>query len=76
MSRIEWVSVVVLCTIFGCGITLLLRSMNKDNTQPEELEKVVVRNPVDHTMVLIKHPPSNWKFEHCTPTNKNCGRFE
>ena len=76
MSKIEWVAVVVLCTIFGCGITLLLRSMNKDNTQPEELEKVVVRNPVDHTMVLIKHPPSNWKFEHCTPTNKNCGRFE
>ena len=76
MSKIEWVSVVVLCTIFGCGITLLMRSMNKDNTQPEEIEKVVVRNPVDHTMVLIKHPPSNWKFKHCTPTNKNCGRFE
>lgn len=19
---------------------------------------------------------SNWEFKHCTPTNKNCGRFE
>ena len=30
--------------------------------------------PQAHTQ--IETLMENWSFEHCTPTNKNCGRFE
>ena len=72
----EWVAVGMLCIIFGGGITLLIKSMVQDSVTEDTLDQVVVRNPVDHTMVLIKHPPANWEFKHCTSTNKECGRFE
>jgi|TARA_R100000951_G_C2492822_1_gene134998 hypothetical protein len=46
----------------------------------EEAESpVAVRDPVDHTLILVKPIPvveQSWEFKHCTPTNKDCGRLE
>ena len=38
---------------------------------------VVVRDPIDHNMMLvIQEPEKAWSFKHCTTTNTDCGRFE
>ena len=45
----------------------------------EEAKPIAVRDPVDHTLILVKPNPTvqeQWEFKHCTPTNKDCGRLE
>ena len=80
MSKIaieEWVAIGLMCVAFGGVVTVVLKSFNKDNGIDRAMPtvSVVVRDPIDHTMILVKATP-NWEFVHCTPTNKNCGRFE
>jgi hypothetical protein len=70
----DWLAVgfvVALMLLFvTLGIVALTGSNKVDDT-------VLVRNPVDHTMIsMTPLPQQKWGFKHCTPTNKDCGRLE
>ena len=70
----DWLAVgfvVALMLLFiTLGVVALTGSNKVDDT-------VLVRNPVDHTMIsMTPLPQQKWGFKHCTPTNKDCGRLE
>jgi len=49
-----------------------------DITDSQDATRELVRNPIDNTLLSTYKPvvSKKWHFEHCTPTNKNCGRLE
>ena len=79
----DWLAVgfvVALMLLFVTLGVVALTGSNKVEDSVSRLvfpESTVVRNPVDHTMILMTTiPQQKWDFKHCTPTNKDCGRLE
>lgn len=71
-------SIVFMLILFVTLIILCLRVIAGQFGTPEE-EAIAVRDPVEHTMILVKPMKiveTPWAFKHCTPTNKDCGRLD
>jgi hypothetical protein len=75
----DTVAIIFVVILFMGLVVLGTVSLTARFSEPDtNVESVAVRSPVDHTLVLIKQPvvAKPWQFKHCTPTNKDCGRFE
>ena len=70
----DWLSVIFVCFILLSLVVVgVLALTNKD----KPVDTVVIRDPIKHNLMLINQaPPKHWRFKHCTPTNKDCGRLE
>jgi hypothetical protein len=77
---IEDIVAIIFVVILFMGLVLLgAVGLTAKFSEPDtNLVSVAVRSPADHTLVLTKQPVvvEPWQFKHCTPTNKDCGRFE
>ena len=70
----DWLAVGFVVALMLLFITLGVVALTGSNKVEDT---VLVRNPVDHTMILMTPlPQQKWGFKHCTPTNKDCGRLE
>ena len=70
----DWLAVGFVVALMLLFITLAVVALTGSNKVEDT---VLVRNPVDHTMILMTTiPQQKWDFKHCTPTNKDCGRLE
>jgi hypothetical protein len=70
----DWLAVGFVVALMLLFITLGVVALTGSNKVEDT---VLVRNPVDHTMISITPlPQQKWGFKHCTPTNKDCGRLE
>ena len=70
----DWLAVGFVVALMLLFITLGVVALTGSNKVEDT---VLVRNPVDHTMILMTTiPQQKWDFKHCTPTNKDCGRLE
>ena len=70
----DWLAVGFVVALMLLFITLGVVALTGSNKVEDT---VLVRNPVDHTMIsMIPLPQQKWDFKHCTPTNKDCGRLE
>ena len=59
-------------------VTTTLTGRNKPGYIEQEIIPKVTVSP-DTQLQLTKAPEpvvESWEFKHCTPTNKDCGRFE
>jgi hypothetical protein len=70
----DWLAVGFVVALMLLFITLGVVALTGSNKVEDT---VLVRNPVDHTMIsMTPLPQQKWGFKHCTPTNKDCGRLE
>ena len=70
----DWLAVGFVVALMLLFITLGVVALTGSNKVEDT---VLVRNPVDHIMILMTTiPQKKWGFKHCTPTNKDCGRLE
>lgn len=74
----DTVAMIFVVVLFMGLVALGALSLTKQPNNTNTLQPVAVRDPVDHTLILLKQPVvvKQWQFKHCTPTNKDCGRFE
>jgi len=75
----DTVAIIFVVVLFMGLVVLGSVSITARFSEPDiKMDSIAVRDPVDHTLILTKQPVvvEQWEFKHCTPTNKDCGRFE
>jgi hypothetical protein len=77
MPTDEIIFMFCMVVLFISLVVLVAAGIGVFTNDEQPIEKVnhtmdrVILNPV-----VVQAENKNWKFTHCTPTNKDCGRLE